>query len=67
MGTLPEERRRKHCGGATADAMEDSGFIGFKRFIGLVAEWIHFTLFGIIPPAIRLKVYTFLGGYELSN
>ena len=27
----------------------------------LVAEWIHFTLFGIVPPAIKLKVYT-LGG-----
>ena len=27
----------------------------------LVAEWIHFTLFGIILPTIKLKVYTFLG------
>ena len=25
----------------------------------LVAEWIHFTLFGIILPTIKLKVYTF--------
>ena len=24
----------------------------------LVAEWIHFTLFGIILPTIKLKVYT---------
>ena len=32
----------------------------------LVAEWIHFTLFGIISPTIKLKVYTF-GAYELSN
>ena len=28
----------------------------------LVAEWIHFTLFGIILPTIKLKVYTILGG-----
>ena len=28
----------------------------------LVAEWIHFTLFGIILPTIKLKVYTFWGG-----
>ena len=28
----------------------------------LVAEWIHFTLFGIILPNTKLKVYTFLGG-----
>ena len=30
----------------------------------LVAEWIHFTLFGLILPTIKLKVYTFgnLGG-----
>ena len=27
----------------------------------LVAEWIHFTLLGIILPTIKLKVYT-LGG-----
>ena len=27
----------------------------------LVAEWIHFTLFGIISPTIKLKVYTFGG------
>ena len=27
----------------------------------LVAEWIHFTLLGIISPAIKLKVYTFGG------
>ena len=27
----------------------------------LVAEWIHFTLFGIILPTIKLKVYTFGG------
>ena len=29
--------------------------------ISLVAEWIHFTLLGIILPTIKLKVYTFLG------
>ena len=27
----------------------------------LVAEWIHFTLFGIILPTIKRKVYTFGG------
>ena len=27
-------------------------------FIFLVAEWIHFTLLGIILPTIKLKVYT---------
>ena len=27
----------------------------------LVAEWIHFTLFGMILPTIQLKVYTFGG------
>ena len=27
----------------------------------LVAEWIHFTLLGIILPSIKLKVYTFGG------
>ena len=31
----------------------------------LVAEWIHFTLFGIILPTIKLKVYT-LGGLTLN-
>ena len=28
---------------------------------GLVAEWIHFTLFGITIPITKLKVYTFGG------
>ena len=32
--------------------------VPFRR---LVAEWIHFTLFGKILPTIKLKVYTFLG------
>ena len=27
----------------------------------LVAELVHFTLFGIILPNIKLKVYTFFG------
>ena len=27
----------------------------------LVAEWIHFTLFGVILPTIKLKVCTFGG------
>ena len=34
--------------------------------LNLVAEWIHFTLFGIILPTIKLKS-TLLGAYELSN
>ena len=29
--------------------------------LSLVAEWIHFTLFGIILPTIEVKVYTFGG------
>ena len=33
--------------------------------INLVAEWIHFTLFGIILPTMKLKVYTF--GVGLMN
>ena len=32
-----------------------------KVIKNLVAEWIHFTLFGIILPTIELKVYTFGG------
>ena len=32
----------------------------------LVAEWIHFTLFGIISPTVKLKSVLF-GAYELSN
>ena len=27
----------------------------------LVAEWMHFTLLGIVLPTIKLKVYTFGG------
>ena len=34
---------------------------GTKAGLFLVAEWIHFTLFGIILPTIKLKVYTFWG------
>ena len=33
----------------------------------LVAKWVHFTLFGIQITSIELKVYTFLGAYELSS
>ena len=32
----------------------------------LVAEWIYFTLFGILLPAIKLKVYT-LGGLRTQQ
>ena len=40
-----------------------AGFLdgSFKGAKSLVAEWIHFTLFGIILPTIKLKVYN-LGG-----
>ena len=31
------------------------------NLLDLVAEWIHFTRFGIILPTIKLKVYTFGG------
>ena len=36
-----------------------------SRLTSLVAEWIHFTLFGIILPTIKRKVYTF-GGFMNS-
>ena len=36
------------------------GSVGGSGF-GLVAEWIHFTFFGILLPTIKLKVYTFWG------
>ena len=29
--------------------------------LNLVAEWIHFTLLGIIRPTLKQKVYTFGG------
>ena len=45
--------------------MRWSELIGFASDLGglhdLVAEWIHFTLFGIILPTIKLKVCTFGG------
>ena len=31
------------------------------KLVDLVAEWIHFTLFGIILPTIKLKVCTCWG------
>ena len=35
----------------------------FHRVLkGLVAEWIHFTLFGMVLPTVTPKVYTFWGG-----
>ena len=34
---------------------------GLMGLVFLVAEWIHFTLFGIILPTINLKVYTSWG------
>ena len=37
----------------------DDANLNLHRY--LVAEWIHFTLFGIILPTIKLKVYTFWG------
>ena len=38
-----------------------SGAASTVDFIYLIAEWIHFTLFGIILPTIKPKVYTFWG------
>ena len=32
-----------------------------RPYNNLVAEWIHFTLFGIILTTIKLKVYIFWG------
>ena len=55
----PAELRRPRGGGAL-NCKTSCGQLGS------VAEWIHFTLFGIISPTIKLKVYTF-GAYELSN
>ena len=38
------------------------GFLLFRvLLIVLVAKWMHFTLFGIILPTIKLKVYTCWG------
>ena len=34
---------------------------GNPKPILLVAEWAHFTLFGILYSPVELKVYTFLG------
>ena len=34
-------------------------FMGLQGSLG--AEWIHFTLLGIILPTIELKVYIFWG------
>ena len=41
-------------------AAEGAGF-GARVSGFLVAEWIHFTLSGIILPTLKLKVYTFGG------
>ena len=40
-----------------------SGLGVFSVVLGfnLVAEWIRFTLFGIVLPTIKLKVHTFSG------
>ena len=41
-----------------------TGFGGrssLKGICNFVAEWTHFTRFGIILPTIKGKVYTFLG------
>ena len=42
----------------TSDAAPGAKPLGY---FFLVAEWIHFTLFGIMLPTIKLKVYTFGG------
>ena len=38
--------------------------LGFRY---VVAEWIHFTLFGIILPTLKLKVCTFGGLMNLAT
>ena len=39
----------------------DVGFEVISGSLNLVAEWIHFALWGIILPTIKLKVHTFWG------
>ena len=38
-----------------------SGERSLSEVLGLVAEWIHFTFFGLKVPTLKLKVYTFGG------
>ena len=47
--------------------MRGLSVLGFTAFF--VAEWIHCTLFWIILPTIKLKVYSFGGLWtqQLSN
>ena len=35
--------------------------LGSEQIVTLVAEWMHFTLLGIILATVKLKVYTFWG------
>ena len=37
----------------------EAPMLWFQRDKVLVAEWIHFTLFGITLPTVKLEVYTF--------
>ena len=50
---------RVYCG-LRVEASE-FGVQGLQPLHNLVAEWIHFTHFGIILPTIKLKVHTFWG------
>ena len=50
--------RARHFGSSLKFGVDGLGGLGLKS---LVAEWIHFTLFGTILPTIKRKVYTFWG------
>ena len=43
------------------EASDPGGVNTGASIISLVAEWIHFTLFVIILPTIKLKFYAFWG------
>ena len=62
MGTHVEDLSHLNPGPSLLPGSERSALRSSRgRQDSLVAEWIHFTLFGIILPTIKLKVYT-LGG-----
>ena len=60
-----------HCGtvlelspqypGPTSAGLSSGLFSRLWGYRVLVAEWIHFTVNGIISPTIKRKVYTFWG------
>ena len=50
------------CGaGGIPAALALGDVVSLKGICNFVAEWTHFTRFGIILPTIKGKVYTFLG------